>query len=260
VRQLTVGFQGSPARERSSVGEEAFFLTADENLVDLRSVVHWRVSQPARFALGLSDADALLRGLARRVLVATATGRSIDSIYADGRLAVESAYREALQREVAALDLGFEVLDARLLDVHAPASVHDAFRDVASALEDRETEIHDAGGYAAERRAEAEGEAAAITEASRAEANRVARVAEGTVAPFTGLARVHDAEPALTERRLWLESLERALPAPRKLVLMPGAAGGDVDLWLGGGAAPPSFVLPEVPPRAAPGRKDARTP
>jgi HflK protein len=260
VRQLAIGFQGSPARERASVGEEAFFLTADENLIDLRSVVHWRVSEPARFALGLADAESLLRGMARKVLVAIATGRSIDSLYADGRLAVENAYREALRREVAAQGLGFEVLDVRLLDVHAPASVHDAFRDVASALEDRETEIHDAGGYAAERRAEAEGEAAAITESARADANRVARVAEGTAAPFTALAAVHDEAPALTERRLWLETLERALPAPRKLVLAPGAAGGDVDLWLGSGALPSPLLLPDTAPRAAPERKDGRNP
>jgi uncharacterized membrane protein YraQ (UPF0718 family)/regulator of protease activity HflC (stomatin/prohibitin superfamily) len=258
VRQLTVGFQGSPARERSSVGDEAFYLTADENLIELRSVVHWRVADPARFALGLENAEGLLRALARRVLVAIATGRGIDALYADGRLGVEGAYRDALRREAAALDLGFEVLDARLLDVHAPASVHDAFRDVASALEDRETEVHDARGYAAERRAEADGEAAAVAESARAEANRRARVAEGTVAGFVGIARVHDAEPALTERRLWLESLERALPAPRKYVLAPGAGGGDVDLWVGGAAQPP-FVLPEAP-RAAPARKEARTP
>jgi membrane protease subunit HflK len=258
VRQLAVGFQGSPARERVAVGEESFFLTADENLVDLRSVVHWQVSDPARFALGLENAEALLRALARRALVGVATGRGIDSLYADGRLQVEAAYREALAREVDALGAGFRVLDVRLLDVHAPASVHDAFRDVASALEDRQTEVHDAAGYAAERRAEAEGEAVTITEAARAAANRAARVAEGTAAGFAGIARAHDEEPALTERRLWLETLERALPAPRKYVLAPGAAGGDVDLWLGGDFPPP-LVLPE-PPRAAPGRKDARTP
>ena len=259
VRQLAVGFVGSAAGERAPVGDESFFLTADENLVDLRSVVQWRVSDPARFALGLDGAEGLLRALARQALVGVATSRSIDSMYADGRLAVERSYRDALIAQVAALDLGFVVLDARLLDVHAPASVHDAFRDVASALEDRETEVHDANGYAAERHAEGEGESVVTTEAAHAEANRVARVAEGTAGAFAGIAQVHDAAPGLTERRLWLEALERTLPAPRKFILAAGASGGDVDLWVGG-AMPPPLVLPAPPPLGPAGRKDGRTP
>ena len=140
-----------------------------------------------------------------------------------------------------------------------PASVHDAFRDVASALEDRETEVHDANGYAAERHAEGEGESVVTIEAARAEANRVARLAEGTAGSFAGIAAVHDAYPGLTERRLWLEALERTLPAPRKFILAAGASGGDVDLWVGG-AKPPPLVLPASPPRGPAGRKDGRTP
>jgi len=120
--------------------------------------------------------------------------------------------------------------------------------------------VHDANGYAAERHAEGEGEAVVTTEAARAEANRVARVAEGTAGSFAGIAQVDDEYPALTERRLWLEALERTLPAPRKFILATGRAGGDVDLWVGGAAAPPPLVLPESPPRGAAGRKDARTP
>jgi len=260
IRQLSVGFAGTAAGDRSPVGDESFFLTADENVIDLRSVVSWRVMDPARFALGLEGAEGLLRARARSVLVDIATGRTIDAIYADGRLAVERAYRDALIAEVETLDLGFRVLDARLLDVHAPASVHDAFRDVASALEDRETEVHDANGYAAERHNEGEGESAAITEAASAEANRVARLADGTAGAFAGIARAHDQSPDLTERRLWLETLERTLPAPRKFILAAGASGGDVDLWVGGASAPPPLVLPETPPRGGAGRKDARTP
>jgi len=259
IRQLAVGFAGPANGERAPLGEESFFLTADENLIDVRSVVHWRVVDPARFALGLEDADATIRAVARRVLVAVATGRTIDSIYAEGRLAVEQVYRDALEREVAALPLGVAVLDARLLDVHAPASVHDAFRDVASALEDRETEVHDANGYAAERRAEGDGEAATLVEAARAEANRIAREASGRAGAFAGIAAAHEASPALTEERLWLEALERALPAPRKYVLAPGTTGGDVDLWVGGGAPPP-LTLPEAPTRGAGGRGDAAKP
>jgi membrane protease subunit HflK len=251
VRQLAIGFAGLASGERASVGEESFYLTADENLIDLRSVVHWRVVDPARVALGLEDVELQLRSAARRALVRIAAARSIDSVYAEGRLAVERSYREALARDVETLRLGVAVLDARLLDVHAPASVHDAFRDVASALEDRATEVHDAAGYAAERRSEGVGEAAATTEAARAAAHRQAREAAGRAGAFAGVAAAHAAAPDVTEERLWLESLERALPAPKKYVIAPGAGGGDVDLWVGDGAPPLSAAPSLTPPRAS---------
>jgi len=252
VRQLTVGFRGSPAGVRVSLGEEAYFLTADENLIDIRAVANYRVRDPARFALGVENPDALVQALARGTLLRVATSRTIDSIYATGRLDVEKVWREALAKEVADAGIGVELLDARLLDVHAPESVHDAFRDVASAVEDREREIHDASGYGAERRNEGAGESATMVEGARAEATRVAKQAAGDAAAFKGLAAVAAEHAAITELRLWLETLERSLGAPRKYI--QAAARGDVDLWVGNAAAgaPPTLPLPAVPPAAPP--------
>jgi len=259
VRQLTVGFRGNPADVRVSVGDEAFYLTADENLIDIRSVVSYRVRDPARFALGVENADALVGSLARGMLVRIATGQTIDAIYATGRLDVERAWREGLAREVAALGIGVELVDARLLDVHAPEGVHDAFRDVASAVEDREREIHDANGYGAERRNEGAGESATLVEAARAEATRVSKQAAGDAAAFAGLAAVDAERPAVTEQRLWLESLERTLPAPRKYI---PAVRGDIDLWVGGLApgGAPAIALPAAPPSRPPAAREPATP
>jgi regulator of protease activity HflC (stomatin/prohibitin superfamily) len=259
VRLLTIGFRGNPADVRVSAGEEAYYLTADENLIDIRSVVSYRVSDPARFALGVENADALVAARARDLLVRIAAGQTIDAIYATGRLDVERAWREALAGEVAALGIGAELVDARLLDVHAPENVHDAFRDVASAVEDREREIHDANGYGAERRNEGVGESATRVEAARAEAARVSKQAVGDAAAFAGLAAVDAAHPAVTEQRLWLESLERTLAAPRKFIHAAGGARGDVDLWVGGptSGALPAIALPAAPPSGPPAKEPA---
>jgi len=258
VRQLPVGFRGNPSETRVSVADEAYYLTADENLIDIRSVVNYRVRDPARFALGVDDAQAWIGAMARDVLLRIATSRTIDEIYATGRRDVERSWREALGREVDEAGIGVEMLDARLLDVHAPEPAHDAFRDIASALEDREREIHDANGYEAERRNEGAGEAATLVEAARGEATRVAKQAGGDAAAFAGLAAIDASSPAVTEQRLWLESLERALEGPRKYIHGAGATRGDVDLWT---SNPP--LSPQLPPAAArppPAMKEPATP
>ncbi len=232
---------------------ESYYITADENVIDMRAVVHYRVNDPVRFTLGIERPETLLHGLARRELIRIATGTPIDTLYTTARRATEQTFRQALAERVATLELGIEVLDARLLDVHAPANVHRSFRDVASALEDRQREIHEGNAYAAERTVEASGEAANVTAQAQANAVRARARAVGATAAFTDLARVHRRHPQVTETRLYLETLERCLAAPIKYVNGASGHGGELDLWIGGaGDTPASPTTPEDLPRQPP--------
>ncbi len=230
VRQVAVGFRGGVNGARPVLDEQAFYLTADGNIIDMRAVVQYRVRDPAVYALGVEETPAVVLGLARRELVSLLSRKPIDRIYTVDRRATERALRDRLAKRLAALGIGSEVLDVRLLDVHAPARVHDAFRDVASALEDRQRDIHVATGGAKQSTAAAAGEAARITERAEGRAVREVKRAEGRSAAFRATAAVHAASPAVTEARLYLETLEDSLELPRKYIYMPGTG---VDLWLG---------------------------
>ena len=59
---------------------------------------------------------------------------------------------------------GIEVISVRLLYVHPPGAVHDAFRDVASAQEDKLRMVNRANIFAVEKVNQAKGEAAAMVE------------------------------------------------------------------------------------------------
>ena len=245
VRQITVGFRGNVNGARPVLDEQAFYLTADGNIIDMRAVVQYRVTDPAVYALGVEETPAVVLGLARRELVSLLSRKPIDRIYTVDRRPTERALRDRLARRLAALGIGSEILDVRLLDVHAPGRVHDAFRDVASALEDRQRDIHVATGGATQSTVAASGEAERITQRAEGGAVREVRVAEGRAAAFRHTAAAHAANPAVTETRLYLEALERSLEMPRKYVYMPGAGGGDVDLWLG--SPPMDFMTPTSP-------------
>lgn len=241
VRQVAVGFRGSVNGRRQVVDEQAFYLTADANVIDIRAVVQYRVRDPAVYALGVEETPAVVLGLARRELVSLLSRKPIDRIYTVDRRGTERELRDRLARRLASLGIGSEILDVRLLDVHAPGRVHDAFRDVASALEDRQRDIHVATGAATQSTTAATGEAERITQRAEGRAVREMRRAEGRSAAFRDTAAVHRASPGVTEARLYLETLERSLELPRKYIYMPEAdGGGDVDLWIG---APSSDFL-----------------
>ncbi len=237
VRSVTIGYTIGRDGRRESVSDESFYLTADENIIDVHAVVHYRVTDPARFRLGIEAADALIRSLARRELVVTIAGSPIDTIYSTARAQAEERFGDGLARSVTELRLGCEIVDARLLDVHAPADVHDAFRDVASALEDREREILVGTGYAAERTAEASGNASAVLDAARADAQRAIKLSRAEGTAFAGIAHEHLRAPYLTETRLYLEAIESSLASPRKYLQSAPRSGGKFDLWIG---APPA--------------------
>ncbi len=258
VRQVRVG-ESAALGGRPLALIENYYITADENVIDVRGAVHYRVSDAVRFALGLERIDFLLSSLARHELVRIATATPIDTLYTTARSTTEEAFRRALMERVAGLELGIEILDARLLDVHAPGNVHDAFRDVASSLEDREREIHEGNAYAAETAAEAQGEAAAVTEQARADAARARALARGTTAAFVGISAVHEQHPRVTETRLYLETLERSLAAPHKYVHGASGKGGELDLWIGAEEAP-SLPAPAPAARQPVERRPLRPP
>ncbi|MGH0028524.1 MAG: SO_0444 family Cu/Zn efflux transporter, partial [Myxococcota bacterium] len=202
IREVQIG-------DRDST-RAAYFVTADENLIDVRGIVQYRVDDPVRFAFGLEGADALVEHLGQRELLRIVAATPIDTLYTTQRASAERSLRQALEARLDALSVGVEVVDARLLDVHAPASIHGSFRDVASALEDRERTIHEAHAYAAGRVASADGESAELLERARATRVRARELASGSTASFRALSEVHRAEPAATETRLYLEALERS--------------------------------------------------
>ncbi len=73
---------------------------------------------------------------------------------------VEQQVAQAIQSSLDTARAGIRVLSFHLLYVHAPSEVHDAFRDVASAQEDKLRTINRANTFAVETVNQAKGEAA----------------------------------------------------------------------------------------------------
>src|SRR5581483_7750803 len=106
--------------------------------------VQYRVADPVPYQLAVEAPADVLAALVRARLVEAMAGRPIDLVYTNDRAEVEATLLGRVRRDAKEVGLGVDVLGVRLLDVHAPLTVHDAFRDVASAHEDRLTTIHQA--------------------------------------------------------------------------------------------------------------------
>ncbi|MBK9966027.1 MAG: SO_0444 family Cu/Zn efflux transporter [Holophagales bacterium] len=235
--------------QSSRIPEESQFLTGDENVIEVAAVVHYRVADPARFRFGVDRAEPALRDLAQAILAEEVGRTPIDDVYTTDRGAVERRVLEALRRSPALGETGLAPVDLRLLYVHAPDDVHGAFRDIASAGEDRTTARNRALVEAEGDLGQARGEAARSLAEAESERTRLVETATGDAAAFVPLAREVAAAPKTSRMRLKLEALERVLPGVPKVIRPDSRRAPGFELWITpGGPAGASSLVPGSAP------------
>ncbi|MBK9372486.1 MAG: SO_0444 family Cu/Zn efflux transporter [Holophagales bacterium] len=218
--------------QSSRVPDEAQLLTGDENVIEVAAVVHYRVADPALYRFGVDRAEPAFRDLARAFLVEEVGRTPIDAIYTSERGAVERKVLEALRQSPALKETGLAPVDLRLLFVHAPDDVHGAFRDIASAAEDRKTAQNKALVEAEGALGRARGEVARTLAEADSERTRLVETAHGDAAAFVPLAREVAAAPKTSRMRLKLEALERVLPGVPKLIRPDARRAPGFELWI----------------------------
>jgi HflK protein len=211
---------------------ETFFLTGDGNMIDLRFAVHWRIADPAMFALNVTAAEPLVESLALAALREAAATSSIDAIYTTARSALEQRVTRSVQAALDRDSTGITVTSVHLLYDHPPDEVHDAFRDVASAQEDKQRTINRAETFAIEKINQSRGDVAAMLEEAQGYKQELTTRASGDAAAFRTRLDAYREAPDLAQFRLRIEAAEASLPGARKLITPGAQAAGSVDLWL----------------------------
>jgi HflK protein len=218
--------------QKARVSDESFLLTGDENLIDVAFTAQYQVKDPVAFLYRVADADAVVRSVTIAALRAVLATLTVDAVYTTKRDEVEQRVVRDVQRLLDTYGIGVRMVGVNLLSVHAPEEVHAAFRDVASAQEDKVLIVNRATTFAQESVNLAEGEAAAMIESARAFKDEKVLQAEGDALAFTLREKEYRRAPDLTRFRLHLEALEEILPSAEKIVRPGRADVKDFDLWL----------------------------
>ena len=218
--------------QKETSTEDAFLLTGDSNLIDLRSAVQYRVKLARDYAYNIAEPDGLVRSTVLAALRGVVARHAIDAVYTTAREEIERGTRDATQAMLDRYQAGVEILAVRLLYDHPPGEVHDAFRDVASAQEDKQRTVNLANVFAVEKVNQAKGEAAAMTEGALAYKEQRVLGARADADAFALRLDAYRRSPELTKFRLQLETLEEALLGVRKFVRPGSADVKDFDMWL----------------------------
>ncbi|MDR2054860.1 MAG: FtsH protease activity modulator HflK [Desulfovibrio sp.] len=206
-----------------TVPEEASTLTGDENIVNVQFSVQYKISEPVAYLFNVSAPTALVRNAAEAAMREVIGNSQIDAAITDGKLKIQSEATQLLQTILNRYGSGIQVLAVQLQDVHPPQEVIDAFKDVASAREDKSRIINEAEAYRNELLPKARGQAAAARNEALAYSTTRTQNARGEADRFGALRVEYEKAADVTKKRLYYEAMEEVLSLSQEKVLLDSA-------------------------------------
>jgi len=145
----------------------------------------------------------------------------IDAALTADKLDIQNDTKQLLQEILDRYMTGVNVVAVQLQDVHPPKQVIDAFKDVASAKEDKSRFINEAEAYRNDLIPKTRGEVASILNKAEAYKQTVIRGAKGESSRFLALLREYQKAKDITKKRMYLETMEQIMSSPNveKLIL-----------------------------------------
>ena len=230
VKRIEIGFRTLNNGQYRTVEKESLMLTGDENIVDAEMIVQYKIKDPVAYLFKIVEPELTVREAAEASLRSVVGRNKIDETLTTGKFQIQEGTKTQLQLILDKYESGIHVVAVQLQDVSPPKEVIGAFKDVASAKEDKNRMINQAEGYRNDIIPKARGEAEAmIRDAEGFRASRIKR-SEGDAAKFTTILKEYRKAKSITQKRLYLETMERVLPGIEKIIIPDKDSGNMLNL------------------------------
>ena len=245
---------------------DSSMLTEDENIVDIRFTVQYRLKDARAYLFENYRPDEAVVQAAESA-VREIVGRSrVDQVLYEQRDAIAADLAKSLQAQLDRLNAGILVANVNVQNVQVPEQVQAAFNDAVKAGADRDRFKNEGQAYASDVIPKARGAAARLKEEAEGYRSRVMAQAEGDAQRFRSVLTEYQKAPAVTRDRLYLETMQQVYSNVTK-VMVDSRSGSNL-LYLpldrllqqAGAPAPAATALPAEPaPPAAPATVDPRS-
>ena len=203
----------------SSIESESLMITSDYNFVNVDFFVEYQVSDPVKFLYASEDPVAILKTLAQCYIRDIIGLYPVDSVITTGKNEIQAEIKDKLIARLEQEDLGLHLVNITIQDAEPPTTqVLEAFKNVETAKQSKETAINNANKYKSEQVPAAEAKVDQILQ--QAEAVKEARIseAEGQVARFNAMYEEYLKNPLITKQRMFFEAMEELLPKMKVII------------------------------------------
>ncbi|VTU32487.1 Modulator of FtsH protease HflK [Variovorax sp. PBL-H6] len=283
IRSIDVG---RDSIVRSTGLRESAMLTEDENIVEIKFAVQYRLSDARAYLYESKTPTDTVVQVAETAVREVVGKMKMDAALAEERDQIAPRVRTLMQTILDRYKVGIEVVGINLQQggLRPPEQVQAAFDDVLKAGQERERAKNEAQAYANDVVPRATGTASRLKEESEAYKARIIAQAQGDAQRFSSVLAEYQRAPQVTRDRMYTDAMQQIysnttkvlvdskqgsnllyLPID-KLMQMSGQSGAGAPADganpnVAGTAPPQSSVIPVVPPgdaRARDGRSRDR--
>ena len=198
---------------------DSSMLTQDENIVDIRFTVQYRLKDARAYLFENRNPDEAVVQAAESA-VREIVGRSnVDQVLYEQRDAIATDLMKSLQGQLDRLSAGILVANVNVQNVQVPEQVQAAFNDAVKAGADRDRFKNEGQAYASDVIPKARGTAARLNEEAEGYRSRVVAQAEGDAQRFRSVLAEYQKAPAVTRDRLYLETMQQVFSNVSKVYL-----------------------------------------
>lgn len=242
--RVEVGYRTADGEQRGrsssrDLVQERLMLTGDENIVDVGFTVLWVIKDAGQFLFNVRDPDTLIKVAAESVMREVVGRTQIQQAFTEGRGRIETDSLTQLQSLLDQFGAGIQVRQIQLQAVDPPTQVVDAFNEVQRARADRERLRNEAEAYRNDIIPRARGEAEQMLQEAQGYREEVVNRAQGDAKRFLSVLESYKANPDVTTKRIYLETMEQVLKNSQKTIIGNGVSGS-------GSGVVPYLPLPEL--------------
>ncbi|MBQ3791148.1 MAG: FtsH protease activity modulator HflK [Lachnospiraceae bacterium] len=216
---IGIGYQLSGDGQNITVDEEGIMITSDFNFVDIDFYLEYKVSDPVAYLYNTRDPEGTMKNMALASIRSTVINYPVDEVITTAKGQIQAEVKEKLQKELAENVVGLMAVNVSVQDAEPPTpEIVQAFKEVETAKQGKETAVNNARKYQNEQIPRAEANADKITQS--AEAAKAARIAEaeGQAERFSQMYDAYQKYPLITKQRMYYEAMEEVLPGTKVII------------------------------------------
>ena len=255
---------------------ESAMLTEDENIVEIKFAVQYRLSDARAFLFESKNPGEAVVQAAETAVREVVGKMRMDSALSEERDQIAPRVRALMQKILDRYKVGIEVVGINLQQggVRPPEQVQAAFDDVLKAGQERERAKNEAQAYANDVVPRAVGSASRLKAEADAYKARIVAQAQGDAQRFKSVLAEYQKAPQVTRDRMYLDAMQQIysnvtkvmvdsrqgsnlLYLPLEKIMQMSVQGGDASAAAAQPVAPPAAVPTTVPDSRA--RDSGRT-
>ncbi|WP_416763634.1 FtsH protease activity modulator HflK [Roseateles sp. So40a] len=221
---------------RNAVGQasglrDSSMLTQDENIIDIRFTVQYRLKDSRDYLFENVGTDEAVTQASESAVREIVGKSNMDSVLYEQRDAIATDLAKSIQVQLDRLKTGIQIVNVNVSSVQPPEQVQAAFDDAFRATADRERLKNEGEAYANDVIPRAQGQAARLRENAEAYRARVVSFADGDAQRFKSVLAEYQKAPAVTRDRLYIDTMQQVYSRVTK-VMVDARSGSNNLLYL----------------------------